>query len=194
MNSERSFNIIIENCDVVITDGGACQGLGIRSSGTLLGPDYPTGIVFRNNKIIARTRGIFLGPGTGNTDIYGNEIYVNQTSTDWLSEGIFAYDIGLSSNTTNIYNNNIKQLSTANYSIGDKGIIGIWIGSKGTYNVYNNMIGGFATTTAVVDPNCVVEGIRVATWTENDIIANIYHNTVVIPDLSVVPGSGTVIP
>ena len=84
-------NIIVDNCEINITGGSACQGISIGASGTLLGPNYPTGIVFRKNKIIARTRGIFLSTGTGDVDIYGNEIYVNQTITGALSQGIFAF-------------------------------------------------------------------------------------------------------
>ncbi len=186
--------ITVDNCEVVITGGGACQGMSIGASGTLLGPNYPTGIVFRNNKITARTRGFFLSTGTGDVDIYGNEIYVNQTNTSTLSQGIYAFSVASPTKVINIYKNKFMQLQTANNAVGDWGILGIFIGTQGIYNIYNNLITNFSTTTVAANPSCVVEGIRVSTATVNGITTNFYHNTVVIPDLTIVPGTGTVIP
>ena len=187
-------NITIENCEIMAVGGNACQGLSIGASGTLLGPNYPSGIKFYNNKITARTRGIFLSTGTGNTEIKGNEIYIAQIGGGTLSEGIYAYSVANASRTINIFNNQILQLSTANSTAGDYGIVGIYIGTQGIYEIYNNMITGFNPTTATVNPNCVMDGIRVAAATTNGITTTIKNNTVVIPDLTITPGTGIVIP
>ncbi|MFH0736140.1 MAG: T9SS type A sorting domain-containing protein [bacterium] len=187
-------DITIENCEIKATGGNACQGLSIGASGTLLGPNYPSGIKFYNNTITARTRGIFLSTGTGNTEIKGNEINIVQIGGGTLSEGIYAYSVANSTRTINIYNNQFKQLSTANATTGDYGIVGIYIGTQGVYEIYNNMITGFDMTTVVADPKCVVEGIRVSAATVNGITTTIKNNTVVIPDLTITLGAGIVIP
>ncbi|MBI5472693.1 MAG: T9SS type A sorting domain-containing protein [Ignavibacteriae bacterium] len=139
-------------------------------------------VVFTNNNLAARQRGIFLNYG-GNTEIAGNEISVNQTGTGYLTYGIMPNAIATGS-TINVYNNKIVQLSTGNSNAGTYGIIGIYAGVAGTWNVYNNMVSGFATTTATVDPPIArIWGIQVATVT-----ANVYHNTVYMPDLAYTPG------
>ena len=102
--------------------------------------------------------------------------------------------VGSASKVINIYNNKFLQLQTANYTVGDFGIVGIWIATPGTYNIYNNLITNFSTTTVTTDPSCVIEGIRVSAATIDGITTNIYHNTVVIPDLTITPGTGTVLP
>jgi hypothetical protein len=179
-------NVVIENCEITSTAVPASQGIAITNSNTPT--EFPTGIIFRNNKITAKTRGIFLNYA-GNTDIYGNEIYVNQDNSGFLSFGIMGNLIGSPSNVTNIYNNKILQLSTANYASGDYGIVGILCGSKGTYNVYNNMITGFATTTTTTNPNCKIEAIRL---NASAVTANIYYNTILMNNVSITPGTGTV--
>lgn len=165
-------NITIDNCDVTNTLSGSGQAIAISNSGTPTA--FPTGVVFSNNKVTARTRGIFLNY-SGNTAIYGNDISVTQTSTGNLSEGIYALTIGSNSNVTNIYNNKIQVLSTANTTAGTYGILGIYVGSQGTYNVYNNTVTGF------VFPNLaqgIFAGIYVSTATVNGVTANVYHNSV----------------
>jgi hypothetical protein len=184
-------NIIIDNCEIIATTGGACQGIGIAANGATT--IYPTGIKIRNNKITARTRGVFLSTGSGDTDIYGNEFYINQTNGGTLSEGIYAYAIGTSTNVVNIYNNRFQQLKTANTATGDFGITGIFIGTFGNYNIYNNFISNFSAPT-YSNPSCVIEGIRVSTPTVNGITANIFNNTVVIPNMATTPGTGTLVP
>jgi len=180
-------NVVIENCEIISTALPSSQGIAITNSSTPI-TEFPTGIIFRNNKITAKTRGIFLNYA-GNTDIYGNEIYVNQTTTGYLSYGIMGNLIGSSTNVTNIYNNKILQLSTANNNSGDYGIVGIWCGSKGTYNVYNNMITGFATTTTATNPSCKIESIRL---NASAVTANVYYNTILMNDVTINPGTGTV--
>jgi hypothetical protein len=179
-------NIIIENCSVTNTFGNAAQGIAISNSGTPT--TFPTGMIFRNNDVFARTRGIFLNYA-GNTDVYNNKVRVNQTQSGSLSYGIWGFTIGDSLNVTNIYNNQITLLSTANSGAGF-GIIGIEAGSRGTYNIYNNMITGFTTTTATSNPNIILIGIRL----QGALVkANVFHNSIYMPDLTLVPGTGTVL-
>jgi len=179
-------SIIIENCSVTNTFGNAAQGIAISNSGTPT--TFPTGMIFRNNDVFARTRGIFLNYA-GNTDVYNNKVRVNQTQSGSLSYGIWGFTIGDSLNITNIYNNQITLLSTANSGAGF-GIIGIEAGSRGTYNIYNNMISGFTTTTATSNPNIILIGIRL----QGALVkANVFHNSIYMPDLTLVPGTGTVL-
>jgi len=179
-------NITVENCEITNTFGATAQGLAITNSNTPT--QFPTGIVFKNNVINARTRGIFLNYA-GNTDIYGNEISISQTATGYMSYGIWGYVIGDPMNYTNIYNNKIKLLASANIAAGDYGITGIQAGSKGFYNIYNNMIYGFNALAITDNPNIKLFGIR---NTSAAVTANIYFNSIYLPNINILPGTGVV--
>ncbi|HZW38114.1 MAG TPA: T9SS type A sorting domain-containing protein [Ignavibacteriaceae bacterium] len=181
-------SLIIENCDI-INNSNAGQVIGLSNSGTPTA--VPTGIIIRNNYLEGRNRGIFLNY-CGNIDIYNNEISMTQPTTGFQTNGIFAYVIGASATDSNyvinIYNNKITKLSTGNAAATDYGAIGINIIGRGKYYVYNNMIGGFATTTTSTDANFKIHGIRVASAVS---YANIAYNTIQLPNLTYTPGLGT---
>lgn len=188
LGSTNPDNCIIENCEIVNTGGAAGHGIAIDGSSNAANTAFPN-VTIRNCTITARTRGIFLNYA-GNTEIYNNIINVNQTSAGFMSYGIWGYVIGNAAYIQNIYNNKITLLSTANSSSGDYGIVGIQCGSKGTYNVYNNFITGFAATTTAANPNCKIIGIRCQTA---DVVSNIFHNTIRMNNLTITPGTGTVL-
>ncbi|MGB2867716.1 MAG: T9SS type A sorting domain-containing protein [Bacteroidota bacterium] len=177
-------NITVENCAITNIAGSAAQGIGVSQSGTVT--VFPTGYVFRDNYIRARTRGVFMNGG-GSADIYRNKIIVIQSGTGSLSEGVYALLVGTSS-TLNIYSNTFDTLSTAQGSTaGTFGVVGILCESNATYNVYNNMITNILTTTATVDPNLArVSGIHIAAGT-----AYVYHNTINMNDLAYDPTGST---
>jgi hypothetical protein len=174
-------SITVNNCDVTNTFGLSAQGIAITNSGTPT--TYPVGIVFSNNTIVARTRGVFLNY-SGNTDIFNNNVQVNQTSPGLISYGIWGFVIGDTLNTTNIYNNQITLLSSANHLKGDYGIVGIEAGSKGYYNIYNNMISGFTATTATSGASAKFFGMR---FQSAPVKANVYFNSIYMSDLSINP-------
>ena len=167
-------DITLDNCSISNTTNKYGQGVYVSPSGALA--NFPYNIVFSDNKISATTRGFFLYDA-GNTDIYGNDISLVQPTAGFLSEGIFAFIIGSSTNTTNIYNNKITLLQTGNTSsgtLGQYGLAGIWITSVGVYNVYNNTIANF------VLPNSAegtYTGIGIQTATTTGITANVYYNS-----------------
>ena len=136
-------HIVVDNCNITNTVSVSGQGIGITASGTPT--QFPTNVVFSNNMITATTRGIFLNY-PGNTNIFGNDINVNQTTSGYESFGIWGYVIGSSTDTLNIYNNKLSLLSTANTSTGAFGVEGIYAGAQGVYNIYNNTITGFTLT------------------------------------------------
>lgn len=177
-------NITVENCAITNNTGSAAQGIGVAQSGTVT--VFPTGYVFRDNYIRAKTRGIFMNGG-GSADIYRNKIIVIQNGTGNLSEGFYALLVGASS-TLNIYSNTFDTLSTAQGSTaGTFGVVGILCEANATYNIYNNMITNMLTTTGVVDPNLArISGIHIAAGT-----AFVYHNTVNMNDLAYDPTGST---
>jgi len=179
-------DITVDNCEIVNTVSGTGQGLAISNSGTPT--QFPTGIVFKNNHITAKTRGIFLNYA-GNTDVHDNTIYVNQVLTGYMSYGIWGYVIGDASNVQNIYNNKIMMLASANANSGSYGIIGIEAASKGTYNIYNNMITGFLATATGENPSMYMIGVRNVTAA---VTANIYFNSIYLPEQTINPGTGTI--
>lgn len=168
-------NITVDNCYLSSVSTTAA-GIAITNSYTPTG--RPTGLVFKNNKIEVKHRAVSLNY-SGTCDVFNNEIKVNQTSSGMASFGIGGTSTGLV--LTNVYNNRIIQLGTANTAGAGNGIRGIQASAGGTWNIYNNFITGFSTpatgTTEVV-------GIRVGS------ASNVYHNTILMNDVSTT-GPGT---
>jgi hypothetical protein len=181
-------NVTIDNCDVTNKISISGQGVAISNSGSYP-TTFPTGIVISNNNINATTRGIFLNYA-GSTDIFGNNITIEQKNTGYLSTYIYAYTVGSATSsdfTTNIFNNKLLSISSANATAAN-GIYGVWIGSRGKYNVYNNFISGFNPTATSANPSFVLQGIRLESA---DAIANVINNTIVINDFPFNRGTGS---
>ncbi len=177
-------NTIIDNCNVTVTGSNAGQAIAVSPSGTITAGQAPTGIIVRNNTITARTRGVFMNQAV-NYSVYGNTISVNQTNSGSLSVGIYAFSTNsITVHTCNIYNNKFIQLSSANTSSAATGsyfgIAAIVLEVAGTFNVYNNFISGFSYSASTQG---VINGIRIST-ASSSLIANIYHNTVNIGEVS----------
>jgi hypothetical protein len=166
-------DITIENCAISNTSGPSGQAVAISNSGT---PGaYPTGIAIRNNLIEAAYRGVFLNYA-GNTEISGNEIRISQVHSGAMSYGIHGAIIGSASDTTAIFNNRLTSLVLADCAAGSEaGITGIHCGSKGVYNVFNNMIAGFD----VSGPDVPVKVIGIRTT----VGANIFFNSIYLRGL-----------
>ncbi len=181
-------NLTFENNNISSNFTGVpqnAQGIGYYQTGTPVPVTFPNGIVIRNNKIEGTRRAIALYTA-GSTDIYNNEITLTQNISGVTSEAILANTVATGS-VFNIYNNKISKISTMNSS-ASASVSGINIESQGTYNIYNNMIWGFNTATAATNPSCSIYGIRIASSTA---IANIYFNTLCLPNLNFTRGTGT---
>jgi len=168
-------NITVDNC-ILSSVSSTAAGIAITNSNTPTGRSV--GLVFKNNKIEVKHRGISLNY-SGTCNIYNNEIKVNQTASGMASFGIGGTSAGLI--LTNVYNNRIIQLGTANTAGGGNGIRGIQASGGGTWNIYNNFITGFSTPTTGTTEAL---GIRVGST------SNVYHNTIVLNNISTT-GSGT---
>lgn len=184
-------NITINNCEITNTINSTGQGIGISNSGTPT--TFPTGIVISNNIITGTSRGIFLNYA-GSTDINNNKIIVNQPNGGYISSYIYCYVIGSATSTnftTNIYNNNFASLTSAN-SAAANGITGIWVGStaQGAYNIYNNFIGGFVTTTTTANPSFVLKAISIENAAA---VAKIVNNSIYLPDVNYTKGTGSLL-
>lgn len=168
-------NITVDNC-ILSSVSSTAAGIAITNSNTPTGRSV--GLVFKNNKIEVKHRGISLNY-SGTCSIYNNEIKVNQTTSGMASFGIGGTSSGLV--LTNIYNNRIIQLGTANTAGGGNGIRGIQASGGGTWNIYNNFITGFSTPTTGTTEAL---GIRVGS------ASNIYNNTIVLNNITTT-GAGT---
>jgi hypothetical protein len=148
---------------------------------------YPTKIVISNNKIEAIRYGVGLYY-LGSTDVTNNEIIVNQNVASVGSAAIIGANTPVIA-TYNIANNKFTKLAVRDSSVasGPGGIAAISIESKGTYNVYNNMISGFSLAGTSTDKFAYLYGIRVS----DSAVANIYYNTVRMDSLAPI-GAGTV--
>ncbi len=177
-------NILIKNNNITNIGGGA--GHGILIDGNAAQTVFSSGVVIRDNIIVAKTRGIFLN-NCGSTDIYNNIFRVKQTGSGFLSYGVFGLAVGPSS-TINIYNNVFDTLLTfQGTTAGSNGIVGILCGATATWNVFNNILANIYTTTASADPNLPnIFGIQVTAGT-----ANIFYNTINMTDLAYDPTGNT---
>ncbi len=173
-------DIIVENCTI---NTNTPSGAGISTSNTtsnsgVVPTGRPTGLIFRNNVITVKHRAISLNY-SGTCSIYNNEIRVNQTASGMASFAIGGTSAGLV--TTNVYNNKIIQLATANTTGGGNGIRGIQASAGGTWNIYNNYITGFSTPAT---------GTTEALGIRTGSTSNVYHNTIVLNNISTT-GAGT---
>jgi len=187
-------NGLVANCYVQNKDGNACQGIASSNSGTIATPAAQTGMVFRNNNVLARTRGIFLNQNAG-TDVYGNTIKVRQTGNGNNSFGIYHLSSGgVNGFTINIYNNTIDELLTANVTAGDYGITGIALsgvpsGGQATFNIYNNMIAGY-NYTGVTAVDQLYRGICITSaGGGTGINFRAFYNSINMPNVSIVTGA-----
>jgi hypothetical protein len=190
-----SDSITVQNCSATNTSTSG-QGLALSTSVATGGTQsvYPTGIVFLNNTVSAKSRGIFLN-GAGNTDVIGNTFNLTQAAGYEIS-GIWGYVIGAGS-TVNISKNKFSTLSSSAIASGF-GIQAIACQSNtgGTYNINDNYIGGFVGSggTGTGANFYAIYGLAGPTY-------NIYHNSINMPNLTIganvlyrgifLPASGT---
>ena len=173
-------NVTIENC---IINTQTPSGAGISTSNTtsnsgVVPTGRPTGLVFKNNLITVKHRAISLNYG-GTCSIFNNEIKVNQPASGFASFAIGGTNAGMV--LTNVYNNKIIQLGTANTAGTGNGIRGIQASGGGTWNIFNNFITGFSTPATGTTEAL---GIRVGST------SNIYNNTIVLNNITTT-GAGT---
>jgi len=149
---------------------------------------YSTNLEFKNCAISARLRGFFLYQMEDVT-IHDNEIKIDDTDNGYLAHGIYAYAyLNGSDSDIEIYNNKFTQLQTANSYSGDYGIRAIQCNNSNVhYNIYNNFIAGFNTTTTASNPSCQLYGIYAHSYN----YVNVYNNTIYLPDLQTDFGTGT---
>ncbi len=173
-------NINIDNC---IINTSTPSGAGISTSNTTsnsgaVPTNRPTGLVFNNNVINVKHRAVSLNY-SGTCSVFNNTIRVNQTASGMSSFAIGGTSAGLV--TTNVYNNRIVQLGTANTAGGGNGIRGIQASAGGTWNIYNNFITGFSTPATGT-----TEALGIRTGSSS----NVYNNTIVLNNIGTT-GAGT---
>ena len=178
-------NGLIENNDITVMGSLSGQGITAGVSGTVTSGQAQTGLVIRNNDVLARTRGLFLNV-LADATIDNNRIKVNQSATGVASYGIWHFAAnGATGWTMNITNNTINQLQSANATSGGYGLTAIEASqSGGTYNIYNNMIAGYNYAGATPQDQ-LYRGIRAAGTSP----ANIYHNSINMPAFASVTGA-----
>jgi hypothetical protein len=179
-------NITLENNHISANFTGVSRGAqGIVV--TALSPTpttYSSGIVMKNNVIEGNQRAVALN-WSGDTDIFDNEIILNQTiDATVANQGIVAVNV-VAGSEVNIYNNVVSSVSSLSNG-ANAGNSAISIESNGTYNVYNNMIFGFNLTAA--NPTAFLRGIQVSSGTA---AANVYYNTIYMDNIDDI-GTGSV--
>ena len=179
-------NITLENNHISSNFPGVSQGAqGIVV--TALSPTpttYSGGIVIKDNIIEGNQRAVALNWSAG-TDIFDNEIILNQTiSATTANQGIVATNV-VAGSEVNIYNNVVSSVSSVSNG-ASAGNTAISIESAGIYNVYNNMIFGFNLSAA--NPTASLRGISVSSSTA---AVNVNYNTVYMDNIGDI-GTGVV--
>lgn len=179
-------NLTIENDSLI--NGTANGNVGIQLSVSGSPTVQATGIVIKNNYINAVQRGVFFNY-VASADVFGNTISMKNGATSAAAGAIVMMTGGAAATTFNIYNNKIIKLETPNTTVGaSNGMIGIdnQLASPKVVNIYNNMLSGFAFTSASVS-NVKLYGIRHT----GSSTSNVYYNTIYMPELTNMTAFGT---
>lgn len=176
--------LTIENNTLNSNASNGSVGIHISNSGTAT--VGITGLVIKNNIIIAKQRGIFVSY-TNDGEISGNTFSINSTASQ-ASCGITFQTTFATAGTFNVFNNTFTSLISQNATAGaNNGLVAIDIQSTSpkVFNVYNNMISGFGTVAATT--NTKLYGIRITSSST----CKIYNNTIHIPEMTNMTAFGT---
>ncbi|MCF8306327.1 MAG: T9SS type A sorting domain-containing protein [Ignavibacteriales bacterium] len=177
-------NILVENNHLKANFDGNPQnaaGIGSYQTGTPLPASYPYNITVKNNVIEGKRRGM-AWYRMGSADFYNNEIILNQDIASAVTNEAVVFVDFLPGSVFNFYGNKITQLSSIT-NAASSGATAISVEAEGTFNIYNNMIYGFALSAA--NPTAYLRGIRVSHAAAT---ANIYFNSIYMVNL---PDIGT---
>lgn len=161
-------NGVVENCEIKVPVGAL--GIGVRgfNSGVPSGTAI-TGMTVRNNDITASLRAVHYALNAGGT-IENNRISINQTAASRPQTILHQGANGVLDWTLNINGNRFVDIQTLDgggwlYAIGVGA--GVTTVGRATYNITNNMIGGFRYDyTGVANPlstGWICRGISIET-------------------------------
>jgi len=189
--NESPDNWVIDNCMIVCNASTSGEAIRSTASGTLVVGNAQSGYSVTNNLLLAGTRGMFLNSNGGGT-VSGNTIRMS-AGNGFLGWAIYhAVANSATGFTLNITNNNIDMIQTANASAGDFGVNGILVSPgafASTYNIANNMIGGWAFTGAAVDASYQAISVRGSATGSPLAVVNIEHNSINMNSTASVTGA-----
>jgi len=170
-------NLLIQNCQIGDATYYGAYAINVKGTSTA----YATNINVRNNICYGTIRKIhfnYVGTSGTTSEISGNTIYGYAPPSGNVSWGIL---LNTYNGTINVFNNKINTLIQS--SSGTEGLYGIGTlsGQSSVHlNIYNNMVGGDFQHTGTGTP----ASIDVISLQDNCPDANIYHNTVVLNNMT----------
>jgi hypothetical protein len=187
-------NVKVQNCTLTTT-GISTQSIGVKFDNYAATTVGMTDVEVSNCTINhSGTSAIYCTYVDGNANFFNNEISANITGTSAAGQGVYlgtrsAQDVA---GTYNVYNNTFNNIVFSNNTAGDNnGYISIdnnltkGTNTNKTVNIFNNFITGWSITNSV--SNSKIYGIRISSTSNS----NIYHNTIVIPDMTNMSTFGT---
>lgn len=184
--SKVSKNLLIHNNYISNDTRSSARAVILRDVFDDITDDFPT-ITVSENDIIGRRYGIWVREDGGDSDIYGNNISVNEQN-ELSSQGILVDENVSENNVVNIYNNTFSSLAT------NGEIYAIEVRGQGVTNIYNNFITGFEVNTESATDDVYFYGILIRQPDdpdfEDNIQANVYHNTVYMNPVTYTGGEG----
>jgi parallel beta-helix repeat protein len=176
-NQYTPDNILIDNCRLTNILHNEAQCIQLTRSNT---PSvYSKNITISGCQLSASRKGIYL-QYSGGVNIYNNIFNISQPGDLILSYAIHGNSINKASDTINIAANIFNTLSSSHISAGSYGLTAVHCGSKGVYNIFNNMFCGFNAKFS--GAGNVMVAIRCLS---TSVTANIYYNTILMDSLGV---------
>ena len=173
-------SVIFENCQIGDATYAPAYAISITgSSGSSL---YASKIYINNNNLngIMRPVYFFYGGALGTTSEISNNVIYSPYAPAPVNV-VWGILFNTYNGTFNIYNNKLQRLVTA--TTGSEGIYGIGTLSarpEVVMNIFNNFLGGDFAHNGTGTPS----GIDVISFQDNIPLANVYHNTIVLNNLT----------
>ncbi|GEM_PF-2568281 len=178
-------NILFENSEISNDSRSSARAISLRDVFDEV-TERPR-VTIRNNEILGRRYGVWVREAGGDINIYGNNISVNEQNT-LAAHGILIDENVSEQSVMNIHSNQFGALATNGevYAINVRG--------TGTANIYNNFITNFITNAESTDDGVWFYGILIRQPDDPDfndqIFANVYHNTVYMNEVEYTGGEG----
>lgn len=176
-------NVIIEN-NLIVNSTGAGNPFGLETTVAATSPGATAGtaiqgLIFRNNDVQIRQRGVFLN-GVGSHQIHDNVFTMNgHPSGGFTNAGYFHFTSNSAPGwTAEIYNNDWIIQSQLTAVTAGQGSFGIFIDGgplDGTYEIYNNVFREISFPNMTSPTDVAVVGIRTGSLDSDYVIE---HNSI----------------
>jgi len=139
-------------------------------------------LTVRNSEIRARRYGFWIREHGGSASFHNNDVFIHET--DGLgARGVLVEQSASAAVQVDIFNNTFHQLSTNGQ------IFGIEVATRGTMNIFNNILTGFENNSNASVTDFFAYGILAGT-PDGPMNVNVFYNTLLLSPLNYTGGTG----